>query len=48
MRAVGNLCAGWSTDSRYDAHRMVGLLIAGLGRSNAGSHAEAGTIEPVA
>jgi AcrR family transcriptional regulator len=28
MRAVGNLCVGG--DSRYDARRMVGLLIAGL------------------
>jgi AcrR family transcriptional regulator len=31
MRAVGNLCAGVD-DSRYDARRMVGLLIAGLRR----------------
>jgi AcrR family transcriptional regulator len=30
MRAVGNLCAGVDGDSRYDARRMVGLLIAGL------------------
>ena len=30
MRAVGNLCAG--TDARYDARRMVGILIAGLHR----------------
>ncbi len=30
MRAVGNLCAGIDGDSRYDARRMVGLLIAGL------------------
>jgi AcrR family transcriptional regulator len=28
MRGVGNLCVGG--DSRYDARRMVGLLIAGL------------------
>jgi AcrR family transcriptional regulator len=32
MRAVGSLCAGVGVDgdSRYDARRMVGLLIAGL------------------
>ena len=30
MRAVGNLCVGDRDDSRYDARRMVGLLIAGL------------------
>jgi hypothetical protein len=29
---VGNLCAGVGGDSRYDARRMVGLLIAGLRR----------------
>ena len=30
MRGIGNLCAGIDGDSRYDARRMVGLLIAGL------------------
>jgi AcrR family transcriptional regulator len=35
MRAVGNLCAGAGNDSHYDAHQMVELLIAGLGRSKA-------------
>jgi AcrR family transcriptional regulator len=30
MRAIGNLCAGVDSDSRYDARRVVGLLIAGL------------------
>ena len=30
MRGIGNLCAGVGSDSRYDARRMVGLLIAGL------------------
>jgi len=30
MYAIGNLCAGVGGDSRYDARRMVGLLIAGL------------------
>jgi AcrR family transcriptional regulator len=30
MRAVGSLCAGVDGDSRYDARRMVRLLIAGL------------------
>jgi AcrR family transcriptional regulator len=30
LRAVGNLCVGVDGDSRYDARRMTGLLIAGL------------------
>jgi AcrR family transcriptional regulator len=30
LRGIGNLCAGADGDSRYDARRMVGLLIAGL------------------
>jgi AcrR family transcriptional regulator len=30
MRAVGNLCVGVDNDARYDARRMVGVLIAGL------------------
>jgi hypothetical protein len=32
MRGIGNLCAGVGIDgdTRYDARRMVGLLIAGL------------------
>jgi AcrR family transcriptional regulator len=30
LYAVGNLCAGVGGDSRYDARRMVGLLVAGL------------------
>ncbi|QBD75062.1 TetR/AcrR family transcriptional regulator [Ktedonosporobacter rubrisoli] len=30
MRAIGNLCVGADNDSRYDARRMVELLIAGL------------------
>jgi AcrR family transcriptional regulator len=30
LRGIGNLCAGTDGDSRYDARRMVGLLIAGL------------------
>jgi len=30
LYAVGNLCAGGSADPRYDARRMVELLIAGL------------------
>jgi AcrR family transcriptional regulator len=30
LRGIGNLCAGAGGDSRYDARRMVGLLIAGL------------------
>ncbi|MFJ9537601.1 TetR/AcrR family transcriptional regulator [Streptomyces sp. NPDC101225] len=32
MRGVGNLCAGADNDPRYDARRLVGLLIAGLRR----------------
>lgn len=30
LRAVGNLCIGVGGDSRYDARRMVGLLVTGL------------------
>ena len=30
MRGVGNLCIGADSDPRYDARRMVELLIAGL------------------
>ncbi|MFE6129254.1 TetR/AcrR family transcriptional regulator [Streptomyces sp. NPDC056437] len=30
MRGVGNLCIGSGSDARYDARRLVGLLIAGL------------------
>lgn len=30
MRGVGNLCVGANTDDRYDARRMVGLLLDGL------------------
>jgi AcrR family transcriptional regulator len=30
LRGIGNLCAGADGDSRYDARRMVGLLVAGL------------------
>ena len=30
MRAIGNLCVGADNDPRYDARRMVELLIAGL------------------
>jgi AcrR family transcriptional regulator len=30
MRGVGNLCIGADHDLRYDARRLVGLLIAGL------------------
>jgi AcrR family transcriptional regulator len=33
LRAVGNLCIGVDSDSRYDARRMVRLLVAGLARS---------------
>jgi AcrR family transcriptional regulator len=37
LRAVGNLCAGAGGDARYDARRMVGLLIAGLLQSSPAS-----------
>jgi len=30
MRGIGNLCAGADTNPRYDARRMVDLLISGL------------------
>ncbi|MGX1909934.1 TetR/AcrR family transcriptional regulator [Streptomyces phaeochromogenes] len=30
MRGVGNLCIGADSDSRYDARRLVELLVAGL------------------
>ena len=30
MLGVGNLCIGADSNPRYDARRMVGLLIAGL------------------
>jgi AcrR family transcriptional regulator len=30
MRGVGNLCAGAGSDPRYDARRLVGLLLEGL------------------
>jgi AcrR family transcriptional regulator len=33
MRGVGNLCVGAEGDSRYDARRLVALLIAGLRQS---------------
>ncbi|MHA6624800.1 TetR/AcrR family transcriptional regulator [Pseudonocardia sichuanensis] len=32
MRGVGNLCIGAGHDPRYDARRLVGLLVAGLRR----------------
>jgi hypothetical protein len=30
MHGVGNLCIGADSNSRYDARRLVDLLIAGL------------------
>jgi AcrR family transcriptional regulator len=30
MRGIGNLCIGADTDPRYDARRMIGLVVAGL------------------
>jgi AcrR family transcriptional regulator len=32
LRGVGNLCIGTESDSRYDARRLVGVLLAGLRR----------------
>lgn len=32
MRGIGNLCIGADTDDRYDARRLVELLLAGLRR----------------
>lgn len=37
LRAVGNLCAGAGDHARYDARRMVEILIAGLRRPAANS-----------
>jgi AcrR family transcriptional regulator len=37
LRGIGNLCVGADGDSRYDARRMVGLLIAGLKQSRPAS-----------
>jgi AcrR family transcriptional regulator len=37
LRGVGNLCVGADGDSRYDARRMVKLLIAGLLQSRPAS-----------
>ncbi|MFD1540769.1 TetR/AcrR family transcriptional regulator [Nonomuraea guangzhouensis] len=34
MRGVGNLCIGADSDPRYDARRLVELLIAGLRRAH--------------
>jgi AcrR family transcriptional regulator len=36
MRAIGSLCAGVGHDPRYDARRMVRLLISGLRQSASG------------
>ncbi|MFI9554917.1 TetR/AcrR family transcriptional regulator [Nonomuraea endophytica] len=32
MRGIGNLCVGAESDARYDARRLVALLVAGLRR----------------
>jgi AcrR family transcriptional regulator len=37
LRGVGNLCAGADGDARYDARRMVGLVVAGLLQSRPAS-----------
>ncbi|THA70489.1 TetR/AcrR family transcriptional regulator [Streptomyces sp. A0642] len=31
MRGIGNLCIGADSDARYDARRLVAVLVAGLG-----------------
>jgi AcrR family transcriptional regulator len=36
MRAIGNLCVGVEDDQRYDARRMVDLLVTGLRRPGSG------------
>ncbi len=41
MQGVGNLCIGAGTDSRYDAHRMIEVLLDGLAVTPA-THAPAG------
>ncbi|GAB2817195.1 TetR/AcrR family transcriptional regulator [Streptomyces daliensis] len=33
MRGVGGLCAGAGNNRRYDTRRLVGVLVAGLGRT---------------
>ncbi|MGH7910916.1 MAG: TetR family transcriptional regulator, partial [Candidatus Dormibacteraceae bacterium] len=33
LRGVGSLCAGVDGDARYDARRLVKLLVAGLRRT---------------
>jgi AcrR family transcriptional regulator len=38
MLGVGNLCIGADSNPRYDARRMVGLLIAGLRLEGGGEH----------
>ncbi len=38
LYAVGNLCAGADGDGRYDARRMVGLLITGLRQPHSAGH----------
>lgn len=35
MRGIGNLCIERDDDPRYDARRLIGLLLAGLRRSQA-------------
>jgi AcrR family transcriptional regulator len=37
MYGIGNLCVGIDGDTRYDARRMVGLLLAGLRHGTPGS-----------
>lgn len=34
LRGIGNLCIGADTDDRYDPRRLVGLLLAGVGRAH--------------
>jgi AcrR family transcriptional regulator len=41
MRGIGNLCVGADSDPRYDARRLVGLLVAGL-RTGVGDASDSG------
>ncbi|MEU0180902.1 TetR/AcrR family transcriptional regulator [Streptomyces sp. NPDC006207] len=40
MRGVGNLCIGADSDPRYDARRLVALLVAGLRQADQANQAD--------
>jgi AcrR family transcriptional regulator len=48
LRGIGNLCAGAGGDPRYDARRLVALLVAGLGRPRPCAQQESGGWRPSA